>query len=162
MKPRVVFDCMIYVQALARKTGPAAACLYHTAAGDCELVVSDEIVAEIRDVVNRPKLRKEFIKATDEDVEAFFRRIAAMTRRVESVPGVVILSRDPKDAMYLNLAVAAGATLVVSRDNDLLDLMAGTDPDAEAFRATYPGITILDPVGFLQTIRSAPLPDSEG
>ena len=48
--------------------------------------------------------------------------------------------------------------MIVSRDNDLLDLMTGTDSEAEAFRGHYPEMTILDPLSFMQTIRSA-LPD---
>ncbi len=52
----------------------------------------------------------------------------------------------------LNPAIAAGAKLVVSRDNDLLDLMTGTDPDAVAFRGGWPRIAILDPASFMASL----------
>ena len=42
--------------------------------------------------------------------------------------------------------------MIVSRDNDLLDLMAGTDADAVAFRTAYPAVCVLDPVAFLRTL----------
>lgn len=55
-----------------------------------------------------------------------------------------MLPRDPKDEPYLNLAVAAQATFLVSRDLDLLDLIK----DA-AFRQRHPDLNILDPPAFL-------------
>lgn len=66
------------------------------------------------------------------------------------------LTRDPKDAMYLDLALAAGAEYVVSRDNDLLDLMTSPDPEPAAFRAAYPALRITDPVSFLRSLRPDP------
>jgi putative PIN family toxin of toxin-antitoxin system len=157
MTHRVVFDCMVFLQALARPAGPAGRCLSAAANETCELVISDEVLAEVQEVVSRPAIRRAFIRATDEDVTAFFHRLAGIMTRIDSVPPVVALTRDPKDEKYLNLAVAAGAAFVVSRDNDLLDLMTGTGADAVAFRTAYPGIAILDPVAFLRTL---PLGDS--
>jgi predicted nucleic acid-binding protein len=47
------------------------------------------------------------------------------------------------------LAIAAQAAFVVSRDNDLLDLMKD-----EEFRKAYPALAILDPVAFLRHVRA--------
>ncbi len=63
------------------------------------------------------------------------------------VPKAVALPRDPKDEPYLDLAIAAKAHYLVSRDLDLLDLMH----DA-SFRQSQPGLVILDPAAFLQEI----------
>ncbi len=156
MMIRVVFDCMLYVQAIARGNGPAARCLNEAEAGRFELLVSDPILAEALDVITRPGLRKTFIRATDQDIAEFFSRLSRTTMNIDSVPSVVRLTRDPKDAMYLDLAIAANAAFVVSRDNDLLDLMTGTDAEAIAFRTAYPGIRILDPVAFLATLPHTP------
>jgi predicted nucleic acid-binding protein len=71
------------------------------------------------------------------------------------VPDAFNFSRDPKDSKYLNLAIAGSAELVVSRDNDLLDLMRSTDAESTAFRTAYPNIRIVDPVAFLQTFPPA-------
>ena len=54
---------------------------------------------------------------------------------------------DPKDAPYVNLALATRATFLVSRDKDLLDLMK----DA-GFRERYPALVILDPAEFLRAM----------
>ncbi|MBV8610380.1 MAG: PIN domain-containing protein, partial [Singulisphaera sp.] len=55
MTPRVVFDCMVLLQAAARVTGPAAACLRAVREGRLELFLSPEILSEVRDVLTRPK-----------------------------------------------------------------------------------------------------------
>jgi hypothetical protein len=44
---------------------------------------------------------------------------------------------------------AVSARYLVSRDNDLLDLMDGGRPEGRQFRHRYPGLIIVDPVGFL-------------
>ena len=152
----MVFDCMIYVQALARPNGPAAACLDKATAGECELLVSVEVLAEVHEVLGRPKLRRTFIRASDDDVEAFMRRLDALATNIDPVPEAFTLLRDPKDSMYLNLAIAGDAKLVVSRDNDLLDLMSEDSAEGNAFRTGYPEIAILDPVAFLRTFPADP------
>jgi putative PIN family toxin of toxin-antitoxin system len=115
-----------------------------------DLYVSQEVLDEVRDVLTRPKLQRKFPSLTAEHVEAFLGRIGRSSTLVGRVPPVLTLLRDPKDDKYLNLVVASGASYLVSRDNDLLDLMDDKRPDGKTFRATYPDVTILDPVEFLR------------
>ena len=57
---RVVFDCMLVLQAAARPAGPAAACIALVEAGQVELCLSAEVLAEFHDVLLRPRLRRRF------------------------------------------------------------------------------------------------------
>jgi predicted nucleic acid-binding protein len=52
--------------------------------------------------------------------------------------------------VVVGVRVAAGAKYLVSRDNDLLDLMKDDD-----FRARYPDLLILEPFAFLREIAGA-------
>ncbi|MBX9582599.1 MAG: putative toxin-antitoxin system toxin component, PIN family [Gemmataceae bacterium] len=156
MTPRAVFDCMVLLQAAANDRGPAGRCLALAEAGVVTLCVGDASRAEIDDVVHRPSVRGRFRTLTDPWVATFLANLDRIAVRIDPVPAVCTLARDPKDEKYLNLAVAAGAAYLVSRDNDLLDLMTGTDADAVAFRTAHPGVLILDPAAFLQTITPAP------
>jgi PIN domain len=52
---RAVFDCVILLQAAARRTGPAAECLQAVRDGRLKLFLSPDILAEVRDVLGRPK-----------------------------------------------------------------------------------------------------------
>lgn len=152
MTPRVVFDCMVFVQAAARPNGPAAACVARAEAGEIELVVSAETLDELRDVLNRPKVQKGFRTLTPAVVGAFLARVERFATTVAPVPETVALARDPKDSKYLNLALAGGAELIVSRDNDLLDLMTSDAAEPVAFRAAHPQLQVLDPVAFLNAL----------
>jgi putative PIN family toxin of toxin-antitoxin system len=149
---------MIFLQAALSSTGPAAACLDRAEAGDAELLISAGVLAELRDVLSRPRTRRKFRKLTDELAADFIARVERVAVVIDPVPEAFTVTRDPKDSKYLNLAIAGGAELVVSRDNDLLDLMTSADTEATAFRTAYPNIRIVDPVAFLQTLQPLPSP----
>jgi putative PIN family toxin of toxin-antitoxin system len=151
MTPAVVYDCMIFLQAVTNPHGTAGRCLAAVFAGAVRLIASRSVLDEAADVLTRPKTLRRFPGLTPEIAAAFLQRVEAVAD-LHDPPPVFTLRRDPKDSVYLNLAIAAGARLVVSRDNDLLDLMTGTDPDAVAFRGGWPDIAILDPVSFLATL----------
>jgi predicted nucleic acid-binding protein len=68
---------------------------------------------------------------------------------VEEIPVVYKLPRDPDDESYINLAAAAGAAFLVSRDKDLLSLMADG-----AFCKQFPTLAIVEPKVFLDHVRS--------
>ena len=71
---------------------------------------------------------------------------------MDSVPHTFDFARDPTDAKYIDLAVVTGAQLIVSHDNDLLDLMLDTDPAGRRLRAAYPSFRVLTPPAFLDWI----------
>lgn len=144
-RPRVVFDCNLFPQAVLSSGGPAAACMDLVDKGKITLVVSPDVLAEARDVLTRPKLTRKFAALTPERVERFLAHIEARAEMVNDVPHTIELPRDPKDEPYINLAVASGARYLVTRDQDLLDLIAD-----ESLRRHAPALTILDPVALLQ------------
>ncbi|HET6572160.1 MAG TPA: putative toxin-antitoxin system toxin component, PIN family [Fimbriiglobus sp.] len=148
-----MFDCVVLLQAAGSPAGPAGRCIGVVASRAAVLCVSDESVAELSEVLNRPGVRRKFHQLTDERVADFLAWLDTIAVRVDPVLHVFTLKRDPDDSKYLDLAHAAGAKFIVSRDNDLLDLMTGTDADAVAFRTTCPDLVILDPVAFLQTVQ---------
>lgn len=151
----VVFDCNVLLQALL-KPGPAFACVELLDAARIIVSLSAETIAEARDVLNRPKLRAKFPVLTPEKVKDFLDHVEGKAVVVADVPKVFTLDRDPKDEKYADLAVAAGATYLVSRDNDLLDLMKEDEALPSSFRARFPKLIILDPVQFLQVRAAAP------
>ncbi len=68
------------------------------------------------------------------------------------VPRHFLFERDPKDEIYVNLAIAAGGRYLVSWDKDLLDLMEPEREESKAFQSRFPGIIILTPVSLLQKL----------
>src|SRR5689334_6014511 len=112
-----VFDCNVLLQAVVNEGGPAFACIGLVDGGHVTLFLSPETVAEAADVLTRPKLRAKFHTLTPERVQVFLEYIRGKATLVATVPSVFTLTRDPKDEKYINLAVAAGAAYLVTRDN---------------------------------------------
>jgi len=57
LTPRVVFDCNLFVQGIANRNSPARKALQLFFNGDVSLFVSEPIIREVRDVLNRAELR---------------------------------------------------------------------------------------------------------
>ena len=68
------------------------------------------------------------------------------------VPAVFEFPRDPTDAHYVDLAIAAHAKLIVSRDLDLLSLGDPQTADGQDFQRRFPGLQILTPTQLLQQL----------
>lgn len=150
--PRVVFDCNVFIQALINTKGPAFACRELVDHDKLLLFVSPEVLAEVRDVLNRPKLRQKFPALTAERVDAYLQDLINKTFLMTDVPQQFVYERDPKDEPYINLALAAGARYLVTRDKDLLDLMNEGTPEGKSFRERFSHLVILDPVALLQEL----------
>lgn len=151
--PVVVFDCMIFLQALANDNSPAARALDLVDAGDIKLYVSEQILREVRKVLDRSEVRTALPGITDLGVESLFRRIEKTAVVVREVPRVFEFTRDPDDEPYINLAIAARANFMVSRDRDLLDLMSGHDLDSKQFRQRFRFLRIIEPASLLQEVK---------
>src|SRR5688572_1703572 len=118
---------MVFLQAATNDRGPAFACHELVEAGRVQLFLSPTILAEVQDVFTRPKVQRKFPSLTKERVDTFVQKLAQLTTVIEDVPNVTFLLRDPDDLPYLSLAISANVNYVVSRDNDLLDLMKDED-----------------------------------
>lgn len=157
--PVTVYDCGVFLQGLLSKSGPAVACLELVEQNRVRLVMSEAVLAEIKDVLSRPRLRERNPRLTDETVENLIDLILLRAEFVASVPAHFIYSRDPNDEPYLNLAVETEAIFLVSRDNDLLDLMNDFTDEAKDFRRRSRRLKILNPSKFLEEIQKLQIAD---
>ena len=124
-KVRVVFDCMVYLQAAARVTSRAGVCWRLAQTHQVQLFVSQQILNEVADVLGRDRIRQRFDALTDESVASFLADVRKAATLIKAVPRHFnYQERDIKDEPYLNLAIEVQADYLVSRDNDLLDLMS--------------------------------------
>lgn len=150
--PRVVFDCNVLLQAAARERSVAAKCLNLAESGRIQLCLSREVLAEAEDVLNRPEIRAHFPDLSDEIVGAFLKRLQKLSVLVRPVPKKFSYPRDEEDEPYINLAVAAGADFIISRDRDLLDLMMGHTDECKEFRRRFRPLRVLEPAEFLRLV----------
>lgn len=107
------------------------------------ICLSDAVEAEVRAVFARPKFDRYLNPGR---CEYILELLSIAARRV--APDVAVADcRDRKDNKYLELALAAGADVIVSSDDDLLSL----DP--------WRGIRIVSPAAFVAGFPAIPDPD---
>ncbi len=153
--PRVVFDCNVLLQAAAREKSVAAKCLNLAESGLVQICVSREVLTEAEDVLNRPEIRAHFPDLSDEIVGAFLKRLQNLSVIIRPVPRKFSYPRDEDDEPYINLAVAAGADFIISRDRDLLDLMTGHTDECKEFRQRFRSLRVVEPVEFLKLLEKS-------
>ena len=129
---RTVIDTGVVVSAvLLPRSVPRQA--FDVAAARGRLLVSDETIAELDEVLRRPK----FDKYVSEARRLEF--LSALVREAEVIDVVDVVTdcRDPKDNKFLELALSGKGSHIVTGDSDLLVL--------HPFR----GIAIVSPQSFL-------------
>lgn len=134
---RAVFDTGVVVSAvLLPRSVPRQA--FDVAAEKGRLLVSQASVAELDEVLRRPKFDKYARKVKRLEF------LAALVRDAELVEIVddIMECRDPKDDKFLSLGVSGKASHIVSGDADLLVM--------HPFR----GIDILTPHDFLTFVQA--------
>ena len=147
MTTLAVYDCMLFFRAAARPR-LARPLFDFVHDGRVTLCLGPDVLAEIRDVLTRPKLVAKYPALTKQAIDAFLAQHLRLATWIHDVPEHYVLARDPADSKYLNLAITAGAPHVVTDDLDLLDLM---DPPSTAgidFRNRFPGVEIVTPTAF--------------
>jgi len=105
-----------------------------------QLLVSEETLAELDEVLSRPKFNKYVLERKRLEFFAAFVR----TAEIIQVTQVITECRDEKDNKFLELAISGGASHIISGDNDLLVL--------NPFRS----VVIIPPSTFLRTYIKLP------
>ena len=78
---------MIFLQGAARPDSPAGACLDLAEQAIIELCISPEILAEVADVLGRPRLRARFPSLTDHLVSEFLDVVRSLATLVDDNAG---------------------------------------------------------------------------
>jgi putative PIN family toxin of toxin-antitoxin system len=153
---RAVYDCVVFLQGAGRRTNAARKCLELADAGTVELCLSAEVLAEIDDVLHRPEILRKFPLLSSHDSQTLLQALRARSFLVQVVPKVFRLPRDPDDEPYTDLAIAAGASYLVTwNERHLTYLMKQDTPEGIEFCRRFPGLKIVDPPTFLGEIGMA-------
>jgi uncharacterized protein len=138
-----VLDSTILVSAFLTPGGAADALVDHAKAGHLTGAVAEAVLAETaRVLLATPRIRQRY-PYTNGDVQTYLHSLRQAALVVSDLPPLSGVVRDPNDDMILACAVAASASHVVTRDEDLLAL------------GTYGDIAIITPEAFLTLLRSA-------
>ena len=130
---RAVIDTNLLVRYVLTNSALLSRIIDHWEQGSFAYLTSPQIIAELKDVLRRPRLRARMIA----DPESL---IAAVEADSEQMAGALLLAgvcRDSKDEIFIACAVEGRADYIVSDDHDLLDL------------GVYQGIVIIRPAAFV-------------
>ncbi len=113
----IVIDASTLVSAAFRRDGVPARAV-RAALQSNRLAVSETTMAELFDVLARPRLARFLDPELRDELLGQLDALAIFFSPTEAVTEC----RDAKDDKYLELALAAGAEIIVSSDDDLLVL----------------------------------------
>jgi putative PIN family toxin of toxin-antitoxin system len=137
---RAVVDTNILVRAVIKPSGSVGPVVQRLRRRDYSLLISRATLDELVDVLNRPHLRAKY--GINDPVLRAVIRLVVLRSEMVSPQRRITVCRDPRDDMFLEVAVGGHADVIVSGDEDLLSL----DP--------FEGIPIVAPAHFLTMLDS--------
>ncbi len=114
--PKIIIDTNLWISFLIGKSFTNLKSLI--VEKQIEIIVSEQLLTEIRTVTQRPKLTKYF---PQQKVEDFLEFLISIAIKIEMTSNVT-LCRDPKDNFLLALAKDSKADYLLTGDSDLLIL----------------------------------------
>lgn len=129
---KLVIDTNLWISRLLMPGGQAAKAVDHGLAWGLPLM-SEDTLTELVNVLARPKFDR-YVSLADR--QQFIRLLGGIVR-VIPITQRITACRDPKDDKFLDIALNGDARMILTGDNDLLELHP------------FHGIEILKPADFL-------------
>lgn len=128
--------------------GPGGRCVRMALDGTLCLFLSSPILTELRELSDKQVGLKYGIDRSR--IERLIKALLTSAVFLDVVPAVYQHPIDDDDSCYVNLAIAAGANLIVSRDRHLLNLVNPAKPWSLPFREQFPHLRIMQPDEYLR------------
>jgi putative PIN family toxin of toxin-antitoxin system len=137
---RVVTDTDVIVSGTLTPEGHSGHILAAWRDGHLMLVISEEIISEVKEVLNRPRIRENYRHLTKATIGRLINLLRQHSILVPGVLNLKVVERDPDDDKIVVAAIEGDADIIVSGDQDLLALRV------------YRGIEIVTPAEFIELI----------
>ncbi len=145
---RDVLDANVLVSAILTPRGTPAEILAAWRTQHFDLAISHAILAEIGRVFRYPNIAKRH-RWSEEEVQRFLDDLAHLAILTPGALTLTVITDDPADDRYLECAVEAEASYLVSGDQLLVRQEA------------YQGIPIVTPRTFLEVLQRQPKPSTD-
>jgi putative PIN family toxin of toxin-antitoxin system len=147
---RVILDTNIVVRAFINLASPSGQILKACERRQILAILSAEVLTEYRAILRRPSLLERYPELEKPEVDVSVERLIYISDFYRRVGVRFPFPRDPKDAPFLELAIAGRATHLITTDQDLLGLAGGRDEASKRFRKRAPGVSLLRPEAFIE------------
>ncbi len=134
---KVVLDANIFVSAVLKPHSDLAKIFELVKEDKIRLILSDNILSEIKAVFLYPKIKRRH-RQTQKEIEEFLKKTVRASILTQGKVNTDPIKEDPSDNEYLSAALEARADLIVSGNHHLKDLKI------------FQGIRILEPSTFLK------------
>lgn len=132
---RAVVDTNVFVSAILSRSSPPGRILDAWEGRKFQIVISDELFAELERVMSRPRIIRRVQKPSSQIAE-FLSMIRTRAEVVRPQERLDVVQQDPSDNRVLEAAVEGQADYIVSGDQHLLAL------------GSFEGIEIVSPARF--------------
>ncbi len=136
---KIVLDANIFVSAVLKPHSDLAKIFELVREDKIKLVLSEDILSEVRAVLLYPNIKKRH-RRTRKEIEEFLDKAFQVSILAQGGIDCDEIREDPADNKYLSAALEAKADFIVSGDHHLKDLRV------------FQGIRILDPSAFLALV----------
>lgn len=142
---RILLDVNILVRANSKAVGLARTLLLTIIEQRQVLLLSSDIIIELTRVLRYPHLQSLY-GLTENDLYEYVMFLHSVCKFIVADPSLRVPIRDPEDVAILQTAVAGGANIICTLDQDFLD------PQTVSFCTTL-GIEICSDVELLRRLR---------
>lgn len=118
---RVVVDVNLFISGIISLAGNPYQLLEHWRNHVFTLLISQEIIEELADVLQRPRIQQR-LKISPDEVRLLLDELELNAELVVLPKTIPLLVRDPKDDSILATALGGDADYLVTGDQDLLVL----------------------------------------
>jgi putative PIN family toxin of toxin-antitoxin system len=147
---RLVLDTNVLLAGLASESSASQRVVDALSDRKAVPLLSPAVLAEYRAVLLHPTIAGGFANLTPRRVALALHRLRYVADYYRTVRARFEFPRDPRDAPFVELAIAGGATHIVTLDPDLLSLPRSRTDAGRRFRQRLPRVEVLPPVALLR------------
>jgi putative PIN family toxin of toxin-antitoxin system len=119
---KIVLDTNVWLSAIFWN-GEATNIIKKAEQGKLQILISEEILSEIIDVLNKESKFQNHLINLKLNIEDLIRTILSISKLIETKTKLEVVKSDPKDNIILEVALDGKADYVVSYDNHLLNMI---------------------------------------
>jgi uncharacterized protein len=119
---KIVLDTNVWLSAVFWD-GEASKILEKSEKKDIQIIISENILSEIINVLNRESKFQKYILNLRLSIEDLLRTILSISTLIETKTKLDIIKADPKDNIILEAAIDGKAEYIISYDNHLLNMI---------------------------------------
>jgi uncharacterized protein len=147
---RLVLDTNVLLAGMVSKSSASQKVIDALQSRRAIPLLSLPVLSEYREILLHPMIVRKFANLTPRRVELALHRLRYVGDVYRQIHASFELARDPRDAMFVELAITGGATHLITMDADLLSLPYARTDAGKRFRQRLPQLNVLRPQVFLE------------